>query len=330
MKRLSFLFLLSVFLSAGVMLCASCGDDDDETVDNNFRPYNQVTFDSDGGTELGYVMVEPHGTVKKPDDPKKAGHEFLGWYLDDALFDFSTVIAFDIKLKARWKQLYDDVLPGVFSVSKDKKVMFSKGNLQYQTSTKTWRFAEHQSDYCFDQSGNVKDFWIDLFGWGKWLEGQNPVEKDPDPTKYQDGIVAGSLGGESAIGKGWNILSSDEWAYLVGFDSDRRENALSLRTCITVNGVMGMVIMPDGTDPDDVNWNDWGALESAGAVFLPVAGGRRDAEVGGVATYGYYWSRRPEGDYNAYYFTFNQETYNVLFAYRYYGMSVRLVREFWN
>lgn len=74
---------------------------------------------------------------------------------------------------------------GVFSVSPSKKVWFSKGNLQYQASTKTWRFAENQWDIVGTQTpdmfGNVygtvsgsdnKDIskayegWIDLFGWG--------------------------------------------------------------------------------------------------------------------------------------------------------------------
>ena len=36
---------------------------------------------------------------------------------------------------------------GVFSVSADKQVTFSKGNLQYTQSTNTWSFAENQYDY---------------------------------------------------------------------------------------------------------------------------------------------------------------------------------------
>ncbi|MBQ5532192.1 MAG: Ig-like domain-containing protein, partial [Bacteroidales bacterium] len=38
------------------------------------------------------------------------------------------------------------------------KVLFSPGNLQYQASTNTWRFAEHQYDYVGDggnHAGNV-------------------------------------------------------------------------------------------------------------------------------------------------------------------------------
>lgn len=45
---------------------------------------------------------------------------------------------------------------GVFSVSSDRQVRFSKGNLQYQASTDTWRFAEHQYDFVGDSvNGNV-------------------------------------------------------------------------------------------------------------------------------------------------------------------------------
>lgn len=65
-------------------------------------------------------------------------------------------------------------IPGAFSVSADKQVFFSKGNLQYQASTGTWRFAEHQYDAIGNNAGNnnfsdtrsTQSDWIDLFGWG--------------------------------------------------------------------------------------------------------------------------------------------------------------------
>ena len=43
---------------------------------------------------------------------------------------------------------YDET-PGIgtFSVSADKQVTFSKGNLQYTQSTDTWSFADNQYDY---------------------------------------------------------------------------------------------------------------------------------------------------------------------------------------
>ena len=80
--------------------------------------------------------------------------------------------------------------PGLFSVSEDRKVRFSQGNLQYYPDDDIWRFAEKQWDFvggsCFDDNlgemnvgtvyadgakcDNTKVFkyyqgWVDLFGW---------------------------------------------------------------------------------------------------------------------------------------------------------------------
>ena len=41
------------------------------------------------------------------------------------------------------EQPIEGSLSGVFSVGNGKQVRFSQGNLQYQASTDTWRFAEH-------------------------------------------------------------------------------------------------------------------------------------------------------------------------------------------
>ena len=64
---------------------------------------------------------------------------------------------------------------GVFSVSPTTKVRFSQGNLQYQPSTRLWRFADVQTDVLgwqdYFASPRYKG-WIDLFGWGT---GDNPT-----------------------------------------------------------------------------------------------------------------------------------------------------------
>ena len=79
----------------------------------------------------------------------------------------------------------EGAIPALFSVSETEQVFFSKGNLQYQASTGTWRFAEHQWDYVGGteygtEYGTVYENgvkcnnneisqnysgWIDLFGW---------------------------------------------------------------------------------------------------------------------------------------------------------------------
>ena len=93
-----------------------------------------------------------------------------------------SVLAYPTSMKdqmPRMKCNYDKV---AFTIdNQGHKVLFSSGNLQFQPSTYTWRFAEHQWDFVgFEDSGNVYENgvkcnnslisntyngWIDLFGW---------------------------------------------------------------------------------------------------------------------------------------------------------------------
>ena len=80
----------------------------------------------------------------------------------------------------------EGAINGLFTINDNgDQVYFSQGNLQYQASTNTWRFAEHQWDYVGTQIPDVQGYvggnvagssnhliaetyngWIDLFGWG--------------------------------------------------------------------------------------------------------------------------------------------------------------------
>ena len=93
----------------------------------------------------------------------------------------------------------EGAITGLFTINANgDQVYFSKGNLQYQASTNTWRFAEHQWDFvgnatygtvfenevkCNNQQiSSSYTGWIDLFGWG--TSGyHNP--SDPYNVNYQ-------------------------------------------------------------------------------------------------------------------------------------------------
>lgn len=64
----------------------------------------------------------------------------------------------------------EGALVGEFSVSSSLKVHFSQGNLQYQASTKTWRFASEQYARAgVNNNTSVSSTytgWIDLFSGG--------------------------------------------------------------------------------------------------------------------------------------------------------------------
>ncbi len=99
----------------------------------------------------------------------------------------------------------EGALKGKFTCNDSgEHIMFAKGNLQYQASTDTWRFAEHQYDYVGnDVKGNVYvdtvkcsnkqmsdsySGWIDtyVFGTSGWNGGQTAYQPWSTSTKAAD------------------------------------------------------------------------------------------------------------------------------------------------
>ena len=232
---------------------------------------------------------------------------------------------------------------GQFSVGSGKKVKFSQGNLQYQASTGTWRFAEHQYDYVGVGNKNISSTysgWIDLFGWGT---GNNPTlasTNDSDYSTFTDwGINKISNGGNTA--NQWRTLTKDEWVYLYS----GRTNAANLRSQATVNNVYGYILLPDSwslpsgmsftANANDWTTNtysasDWAKMEQNGAVFLSAAGRRKGStEPIFVGTNGTYWSSNQDYSNRAYdiFFSDSRVNPNDLYFSRHRGLSVRLVQD---
>ncbi|MBQ8056670.1 MAG: hypothetical protein IJ270_07670 [Paludibacteraceae bacterium] len=248
-------------------------------------------------------------------------------------------------------------LPGVFSVSDSTKVQFSQGNLQYQASTDTWRFAEHQYDMVGIGYGLTDDEedcyvggtvlnsdnreispkyngWIDLFGWGT---GDNPTKVS---TNYEDYSIFEDWG-DNEISNGGNVsdawftLSYDEWDYLL----NDRPNASSKKGVAMVNGVNGLVLLPDDCNLQigaNYNSSEWKKMEEAGAVFLPAAGyrdfGNNGIYVDDCGEIGYYWTYNydyTEGSYTSEEFWFIESVQEVRKVDKYdirCGESVRLCK----
>ena len=223
-------------------------------------------------------------------------------------------------------------IKAAFSVAANRTVYFSQGNLQYKASTGVWRFAPNQYDVIGEANANIaSDYsgWIDLFGWGTsgWNSGATAympyATNTANNAYYPGGSYENNLTGEYAnadwgvynkIANGgneaglWRVLTKDEWVYL--FKS--RVNAASKYGIATVNGVNGLIILPDswilpecltfnsGTaNADDAdlyqtinNYSlaQWTKLEEHGAIFLPAGGYRIGATVYRFGRDCSYWS----------------------------------------
>ena len=209
----------------------------------------------------------------------------------------------------------EGALHGGFTInSHGDKIQFAKGNLQYQASTDTWRFAENQWDTVGVANKNISesyDGWIDLFGFST---GNKPTERSQYDDNYEWNF--NHDWGANAISNGgnepdhWRTMSNDEWAYIF----HDRANAKRRLGLGKVNGVNGFILLPDDWEkpislefascasmgfetqwsngnpkicmyydesvyadhyPDNVYTSEeWQLMEQAGAVFLPAAGMR--------------------------------------------------------
>lgn len=63
-----------------------------------------VTFDTNGGSNVDSQVIKKDEKVVKPSNPIKDGYKFIEWVLNNETFDFETIITEDITLKAKWEK----------------------------------------------------------------------------------------------------------------------------------------------------------------------------------------------------------------------------------
>ena len=184
-------------------------------------------------------------------------------------------------------EIYDDqggtplegALHGAFSVSETQVVYFSQGPLQFNstlgthecadgtTKPGTWRFAANQYDVVGDMNtGNVYENgvkcsnmkasatytgWQDMYCWG--ASGYNGIEpykaNRPSTTSiagtyYDWGVYNAISNGGNTPGL-WRTPTRTEWDYMFNM----RPNAKQLNAPAMVEGMYGLVVLPDDWDP---------------------------------------------------------------------------------
>ena len=222
---------------------------------------------------------------------------------------------------------YPGLGTGEFSVSDNKKVRFSQGNLQYKNGV--WRFATDELESFRNASNhnlvttNRDQNWIDLFGFGTSGQGSLSTTSTPNlPTTYTnaaDYYPHVNLTGANRYDWGvneicnggnqpdrWRTLTKDEWQYLLGNSPNRRnKNVLA----VIDGNITGLVIAPDGCSVAS-GWSSVTTVlritqqqyistyQSVGCVFLPVTGYYSQANDGVLYMYdcsnstpvGWYWT----------------------------------------
>lgn len=234
---------------------------------------------------------------------------------------------------------------GKFSISATQQIAFSSGNLQYHPLNNQWRFAESQLDHVGDANANISptyDGWIDMFGWGT---GDDPTRTIQNNGSYSTFVDWGtnSIGTDTA--NTWRTMSADELRYILF----SRPNAAALNGIAHINGVNGLVLLPDDwvaiagltfNSGAYGHWSrdyyavhntftleQWRQMEEAGAIFLPAFGYRQGNSIYGSGSKGYYWTTSPNGGCGPITLEFSAKEIITNSSYRYSGLSIRLIKD---
>ena len=278
-----------VFLTLAVFVMAICAN----AQTNQYFWYN-------GNLMMGNPIAQIDSVTFGEGEPVDTLHIMLPRTIIKTVHDTVIKIVHDTVCP---NDIPEGALAGEFSVSATKKVRFSKGNLQYQASTDTWRFAENQYDYIGKANENISSTysgWLDYFCWGT---GNNPLLYSLDVSVYSFFTEWGNNLNINNSNYHWRTLTKDEWQYLFS----GRPDAETLCGNAQINNINGFIFLPDNFiapqniifHPQASSYNsniysieEWQELEKVGALFLPAAGGRNSESTYSynVNQFGHYWS----------------------------------------
>ncbi len=128
-----------------------------------YKKTYEVTFDSNGGSEVASVKVKENDKVEEPEDPTREGYTFVGWYYLDELYDFDLPVKYDMTLKAEWEEQGDAEVEGISLNATDLTLALDGtanlvATLQPEDAKQVkliWTSSD-ESIATVDENGNVK------------------------------------------------------------------------------------------------------------------------------------------------------------------------------
>ena len=179
------------------------------------------------------------------------------------------------------------------------------------------------------------------YDWGVYHS--NPSTGDnPNGGIYYVDINDNNTLKKAGPGSTWRTLNQSEWTYLLStrtFGNSTSKGKHYSWSAVTYNGVLGILIYPDGyqnqlTSTSNTHYTfPAGSNIPQGCVFLPMSPQRDGTNVSASAGYGYYWTTQSGGTSasaeKAYRIRINPNNAGALGLsdqnYRYIGAAVRLV-----
>lgn len=137
-----------------------------------------VVFETNGGSEIEPIEVNPNEKIERPEDPTKDDFKFVAWYADKektTLFDFNQPITKDISLWAKWASYEEYILTfNTNGGSKIDPIVVIEGNLVEEPEVPTKSFCEfvgwYQDENLTTEFSFENPIDHDYTLWAKWKE----------------------------------------------------------------------------------------------------------------------------------------------------------------
>lgn len=123
----------------------------------------EITFDSNGGSQIASVTVKENDKIEQPDDPIREGYIFGGWYYLNELYDFTIPVKSNMTLKAEWAVLGNAEVKGISLNATELTLTPGESATLIATllaenaeSVKLVWSSSDQSIATVDENGNIK------------------------------------------------------------------------------------------------------------------------------------------------------------------------------
>ncbi len=135
----------------------------------------KVEFDTLGGSLISDKYLKEKSKLSIPNNPTKKGYDFVGWYLNNELFDLDSLITEDITLVAKWEKTTDTVVIsfdlGINGDSYTQEIRLNTQVIKPVDPTKSgyrflgWEFsnAEFDFDSLITEDITIKALWVKTY-----------------------------------------------------------------------------------------------------------------------------------------------------------------------